>query len=86
MEQQIFFNMAGHLEITERLRRIHESIQQEETGSPSMFAKRLHISVRQLYNNLEELSDYGASVKFDRRRGTFRYTRTPTITVTRLEF
>jgi len=56
-----------------RLVEIHQLIKQEKTGSPIEFAKELHISRSQLYNIKEELEDYGAVVKYSRRKETFYY-------------
>ena len=56
-----------------RLVEIHQLIKQEKTGSPIEFAEKLHISRSQLYNIKEELEDYGAVVKYSRRKETFYY-------------
>ena len=56
-----------------RLLEIHQLIKQEKTGSPIEFAEKFHISRSQLYNIKEELEDYGAVVKYSRRKETFYY-------------
>ncbi|MCL2738369.1 MAG: helix-turn-helix domain-containing protein [Bacteroidales bacterium] len=74
----------NHFKIVERLCRIHDLIQQEATGPPGEFAKRLRISRRQFYNDLEELKDWGAAVKYSRIRRTFFYTNNFHITLIKL--
>ena len=78
--------MAVHFEISERLRRIHELIQQERTGTPDKFAERLHISRRQLYNILEECKDRGVFVRYNRVYQTFCYADNSTTTILELFF
>lgn len=56
-----------------RLVEIHKFILQEKTGSPIEFAEKFHISRSQLYNIKEELEDYGAVIKYSRKRNTFYY-------------
>jgi hypothetical protein len=59
------------LERIDRMHRIHKLIQHEATGTPSEFAKKLHLSRGHLYFILDEFKDYGAIIKFNRKRGTF---------------
>jgi predicted DNA-binding transcriptional regulator YafY len=56
-----------------RLVDIHQLIKQEKTGSPAELAKKLRISRSQLYNVIEELEDYGALIKYSRKKETFYY-------------
>ena len=56
-----------------RLVDIHQLIKQEKTGSPMDFAEKFHISRSQLYNIKEELEDYGAVIKYSRKKKTFYY-------------
>jgi predicted DNA-binding transcriptional regulator YafY len=60
-------------ETIDRLHRIHKLIQQEATGTAEEFAERLHLGRRQLYNILEEFRDYGADIRYNRRKCTFYY-------------
>nr|WP_121271544.1 hypothetical protein [Pedobacter schmidteae] len=57
------------------LKRIHEEISLERTGCPDLFAKRLGISRRLLYVDLEYLkSEFAAPIAYSRIRETFFYT------------
>jgi len=57
----------------ERLRKAHKLIQQENTGTPVEFAKRLDISRRQLYNIIEYLKEVDAPILYNRKTNTFYY-------------
>ncbi len=57
----------------ERLRKAHKLIQQEKTGTPAEFAKKLYVSERQLYITLEKLKDLDAPIYFNRKRNTYYY-------------
>jgi predicted DNA-binding transcriptional regulator YafY len=54
-----------------RMREIYRRIQQESTGMPETFAQKYCISRSQLYNILDELKDYGADIRYSRKRQTF---------------
>jgi hypothetical protein len=56
-----------------RLERIDQFIRQERTGNAPSFARRLEISVRQLYNLIDELKDLGLPVDYCRIRQTYYY-------------
>ncbi|MBN1157908.1 MAG: hypothetical protein JXA61_00890 [Bacteroidales bacterium] len=56
-----------------RLEWIDQLIRQERTGNPPAFAKRIGVSVRQLYNILDEMKDLGLPVHYCRLRRTFYY-------------
>jgi hypothetical protein len=56
-----------------RLYNVHNRILQEETGNPGEFAELLHLSRSHLYNLIGELKDYGAEIKYCRKRKTFFY-------------
>jgi predicted DNA-binding transcriptional regulator YafY len=58
----------------ERLYRMHKLIRQEATGRPDEFAERFHIKRRQLFNLLNELKDYGASIEYSTINNTYYYT------------
>jgi len=64
--------MSG-LRYISRLERIDQLIRQERTGNAPAFAGRLEISVRQLYNLIEELKDLGLPIEYCRTRQTFFY-------------
>jgi len=57
----------------EKLKRMHNLICQECTGSPSELADRLTISDRTVYYLLEQLRDYEAQIGYDRSRKTYFY-------------
>jgi predicted DNA-binding transcriptional regulator YafY len=60
-------------ESIERIKRIHDLIKREATGTPDEFAERLHLKKRQLQNILEELRDWGADIRYNRFRCTYYY-------------
>jgi hypothetical protein len=64
--------MSG-LKYISRLERIDQFIRQERTGNAPAFACRLEISVRQLYNLIDELKDLGLPVEYCRTRQTYYY-------------
>lgn len=57
----------------ERLRKAHRLIKQGNTGSPSEFSKRLHISERELYRILEYLREIDAQISFSRTSCSYYY-------------
>lgn len=57
----------------ELFNRINELIQKEETGNPCEFSKRLKISRCHMYRHLELLKDYGAPIKYSRKKKSFFY-------------
>ena len=59
----------------ERIRKAHKLIQIENTGTPREFARKLHISERQLYNMLEQLREIDAPLLFNRKSRNYYYTR-----------
>jgi predicted DNA-binding transcriptional regulator YafY len=64
--------MTG-LKYISRLERIDQFIRQERTGNAPEFAGRLEISVRQLYNLIDELKGLGLPIEYSRIRRTFFY-------------
>jgi len=56
-----------------RMERIDQLIRQEMTGKAPDFAERLNISVRQLYNLMDELKDLGLPIAYCRARQTYFY-------------
>jgi len=57
----------------ERVKRINQLIKHRNTGRPEVFAKKLNISRRQLYNTIELLKDYGIKIQYDRVLESFYY-------------
>ena len=48
----------------DRIQKMHRLIQAETTGCPKQFAQQLHLSRRQLYNELERLKELDAPTKY----------------------
>ena len=46
-------------------------VEQESTGTPSEFAKRLGISRTSLYDLIDELKSYNIKIVYSRKRKTF---------------
>lgn len=63
----------NNLKQLERLKKAHNLIKSECTGSPSELAKKLRISVRQTYLLLEQLRELDAPIAFNRRTKTYFY-------------
>ncbi|WP_035108249.1 hypothetical protein [Flavobacterium denitrificans] len=57
----------------ERIKRIHKLICGEKTGAPIAFARKLHLSRSQLYNELEAIKELNAPIKYCKKRETFYY-------------
>ena len=57
----------------ERLRKAHKLIKLGATGTPSEFARKLHISEREIYRVLEYLKELDAAISFSRNSGTYYY-------------
>ena len=60
--------------IMNRLVAFDKLVRQENTGTAKEFAKSMHLSVRQMYNVVEELQYYGVPVEYDSQRQTYYYT------------
>jgi len=58
----------------ERLQKAHGLIKYSNTGTPTEFSKRLHISERELYRMLEYLKELDAKILFSRTSNTYYYT------------
>ena len=65
-------NLQKH---TERIKKIHKQIQIEKTGTPNEFAKKLNVSRSQLYNLIEMLKEYDATIKYSKKTNSFYYTK-----------
>lgn len=57
----------------ERLRKIHQYIKVNNTGTPSEFAQRLGISESQWYNVLEDLKATGFPILYCKKSKTYFY-------------
>jgi hypothetical protein len=62
------------LKYIDRINKIHSLINSEKTGTPEAFAKKLYISRRQMYNELEFFKNLNASIKYCKKKETFYYT------------
>jgi len=56
-----------------RLKRLHQLIRSECTGTPYELSRRLHISERLVYLLVEQLRDFDALIEYDRSRQTYYY-------------
>ena len=61
------------IEDLKRLRKIHELISGQNTGSPEKLAAAICVSRSELYYILRELKRMGAQISYDRRRRSFCY-------------
>ena len=59
----------------ERIKKIHLLIRIEKTGSPDVFAKKLQLSRSQLYNILELMKSFDASIKYCRKKESYYYSK-----------
>lgn len=57
----------------ERIKKIHYLISSEKTGSPCVFAEKIHLSRRQLYNVLDIIKNFDAPLKHCKKRESFYY-------------
>lgn len=64
------FNSINKLD---RVKKINKLIKWQQTGNPEVFAGKLNIGRRQLYNILDDLKIMGAPIKYCRKRETFYY-------------
>ncbi len=60
----------------ERIKKMHLLISTEKTGSPDAFARKLQLSRRQLYNELEIIKNLDATIKYSKKRESFYYGET----------
>ena len=61
------------IEDLKRLRKIHELISGQNTGSPGNLAESICVSRSELYYILRELKRMGAQICYDRRKRSFCY-------------
>lgn len=57
----------------ERLQQLHELIDTENTGTPSELANKLNICERLVYNLIDQLKDFDASICYSRKTKTYYY-------------
>ncbi len=57
----------------ERLQRLIKLIEQENTGTPDELASRLHLSKRQLHNQLESLKNLGANIEYSKKVNSYKF-------------
>ena len=57
----------------ERIKKIHYLIRTEKTGTPTDFANTLHLSRRQLYNELDTIKNLDALIKYCKKKESFYY-------------
>jgi len=65
--------MLKSIFLLERINSTNKLIKTQKTGTPAIFANKLNICRRQLYNILEELKIFGAQIKYCRKKETFYY-------------
>ena len=61
------------IEDLKRLRKIHELIIGQNTGSPDNLAESISVSRSELYYILRELKKMGAQISYNRRKRSFCY-------------
>lgn len=56
-----------------QLQQIHFHIEHKSTGTPKAFAGKLQVSVRTLHRIIEELTDRGVCIVYNRSRCCYEY-------------
>ena len=57
----------------ERIRKAHQLLLEEKTGTPQDFADKLKISRSQLYNLINQLKEFEAPIKYSKKINSFYY-------------
>lgn len=57
----------------DRINKIHSLISSQKTGTNEIFAKKLYLSRRQMYNELEFFKNLNAPIKYYKKKETFYY-------------
>jgi predicted DNA-binding transcriptional regulator YafY len=57
----------------ERLQQLHELIEGENTGSPKELAYKMNTSERSIFNLIDQLKDFEASICYSRKSKTYYY-------------
>ena len=63
------------LKYVQRFRRMHDLIRARSTGSPEQFARKLNISRSVLMDNLRDLRDLGADIRYSQVHQSYYYHR-----------
>ncbi|UTW63003.1 hypothetical protein KFE98_02255 [bacterium SCSIO 12741] len=56
-----------------RLRKMDSLIRREATGSPEEFARKMEVSLRRLYELIEEVKSMGVPITYSRCKKSYRY-------------
>ena len=59
----------------ELIKLMHKLIAKSDTGVPSVFASRVGISERRLYEIIDEMKSFGAPIAYSRIYKTYYYTQ-----------
>lgn len=65
--------MENIFKYLDRIDRMNFLILHRATGSPDKFSRKLKISKRQLFNDMDVLKLKGAEIKYNRTLGTYYY-------------
>ena len=57
----------------ERIKKMHQLIGAEKTGTPDNFARKMSLSRSQLYNIIDVIKDLEAPIKYCKKRESFFY-------------
>ena len=57
----------------ERIKKMHLLISKEKTGVPDDFAKQLHLSRSRMYDLLDVLKEFDATIKYCKKKESFYY-------------
>ena len=63
----------NNLKQIQRMRRLHQLIKAENTGTPKELSRTLNISERQIFMILDQLREMDAPIKYNRRARTYYY-------------
>jgi transcriptional antiterminator len=66
-------NFKEQIERLERIKQMHRLISDKTTGTPETFAKKVGLSRRQMYNQLDFFKSYNAPIKYSKVSQTFYY-------------
>lgn len=66
-------NFKEQIERLERIKQMHRLISDKTTGTPETFAKKVCLSRRQMYNQLDFFKSYNAPIKYSKVNQTFYY-------------
>ena len=56
-----------------QFQKLNKLIDQEKTGTPTEFAKKLNVSKTKLYELIDEIRSFGKDIKYSRKEKTFYY-------------